>query len=137
MFQPTDMLTSEILHVAPEMSLMCSLCLCHPARPPRPAEREAHRAASGDGAAFTRAAAEAQPPGLSATVRQAAPENDRPASDRHRPRPPHPAAEEDRGGHVLTPATAGDHEGLVLEIIRRKRTSRERGIKERIKRLYY
>lgn len=106
-------------------------CLCNPSRPPWPAEREAHRAAPGDGAPLTGAAAEAKPPRLSAAVCQAATENDRPASDCHRPRSPHPAAEEDGGGHVLTPAAAGDHEGLVLEIQREKRTSRERGIKER------
>lgn len=90
------------------------LPLCDPSRPPRPAEREAHREASGDGPPFFGAAAEAEPPGVLATVCEAASENDRPASDRHRPRPPHPAAEEDGGGHVLAPAAAGDHEGLVL-----------------------
>lgn len=108
------------------MSLICPPCLCN-SRPPRPAECEAHRAASRDGAPFAGAAAEAKPPRLSATLRQGAPENDRPASDRHRPRPPHPAAEEDGGGHVLTPTAAGDHEGLVLEFSRRKRTRREKG----------
>ena len=97
-----------------------SRCLCPASRPPRPPERETHRAASGDRASFTRAAAEAEPPGLPAAVRQAAPEDDRPAADRHGPRAPHPAAEEDRGGHVLTPAAAGDHEGLVLEFNWRK-----------------
>lgn len=91
-------------------------------RPSRPSEREAHRAAPGDGASCARAAAEAKPPGLSAAVRQAAPEDDRPASDRHGPRPPPPAAEEDRGGHVLTPAAAGDHEGLVLGFNGREQT---------------
>lgn len=61
-------------------------------RPARPAECEAHRAASGDGASFTGAAAEAKPSRLSAAVCQAAPEDDRPASDSHRSRPSHPAA---------------------------------------------
>lgn len=123
--------------MSPEMSLIYAPCLCNPSRPPRPAERKAHRAASGNGSPFARAAAEAKPPSLSATVRQTAPENDGPASDRHRPRPPHPAAEEDRGGHLLTPTAAGDHEGLVLELNRKKRTSREREVKERIKRFYF
>lgn len=83
-------------------------------RPSRLAEREAHRASPRDGSSFFGAAAEDQPPRLSAAVREAAPENDRPASDRHRPRPLHPAAEEEGGGHVSAPAPAGDHEGLVL-----------------------
>lgn len=87
----------------------------HP-RPTRPAEREAHREAPGDGSPLSGAAAEAQPPGLPAAVCQAAPEDDRPASDRHRPRALHPAAEQDGGGHVLAPAAAGDHEGLVLSV---------------------
>lgn len=91
-------------------------CLFNPSRSARPSECEAHRTASGDSSSFTGAAAEAEPPRLSAAVRQAAPEDDRPASDRHGPRPPHPAAEEDRGGHVPTPTAAGDHEGLVLEL---------------------
>lgn len=91
------------------MPLIYPCCLCNPSRPPRPAECEAHREASGDGSSFFGAAAEAKPPRLPATVRQAASENDRPASDRHRPRPPHPAAEEDGGGHVLAPVAAGDH----------------------------
>lgn len=90
-------------------------------RPPGPPEREAHREASGDGASFSGAAAETKPPGLSAAVRQAAPEDDGPASDSHQSRPPHPAAEEDRGGHVLTPTAAGDHEGLVLVTHRSRR----------------
>lgn len=89
---------------------------CRPSRPTRPAQREAHREAPGDGSSLAGAAAEAQPPGILAAVCQAAPENDRPASDRHRPRAPHPAAEQDGGGHVLAPATAGDHEGLVLNV---------------------
>lgn len=66
---------------SPEMSVIDPLCDL--SRPSRPAECEAHRAASGDGATFAGAAAEAKPPRLSATVRQGAPENDRPASDRH------------------------------------------------------
>lgn len=107
--------------------------LCNTCRPPGPAEREAHRAASGDGAPLSGAAAEAEPPHLSAAVRQAAAEDDRPASDRHRPRAPHTAAEEDGGGHVLTPSAAGDHEGLVLELHRRKKDQAE---KERLKRFY-
>lgn len=65
------------------VSLICPPCLCHSSRPSRPAEREAHRAASGDGASLSGAAAEAKPPRLSAVVRQATPENDGPASDRH------------------------------------------------------
>lgn len=108
--------------------------LCRPSRPARPAQREAHREAPGDGPSLSGAAAEAQPPGLLAAVRQAAPENDRPAPDRHRPRALHPAAEQDGGGHVLAPAAAGDHEGLVLNVPpeagrRRKRTRAEQGQK--------
>lgn len=95
--------------------------VCNPHRPPRPPEREAHRAASGDGASLAGAPAQAKPPGLCAAVRQTAAEDDRSASDRHRPRSPHAAAEEDGGGHVPTPTAAGDHEGLVLELDRRKR----------------
>lgn len=121
----------------PEMSLLHCPCLCHLSRPSRPSEREAHWAASGDSAPFVGAAAEAQSPRLSATVCQAAPENDRPATDRHRPRPPHPAAEENWGGHVLTPTAAGDHQRLVLECAGRdKRTSREKW-EEKRKRLYF
>lgn len=85
-------------------------------RSSRPAEREAHRVSPGDGASLLGAAAEDQPPRLPAAVRQAAPENDRPAADRHQPRPLHPAAEEEGGGHVSAPAAAGDHEGLVLNM---------------------
>lgn len=100
--------------------------LCDPSRPAWPAECEAHRAASGDGASFTRAAAEAKPPRLSAAVCQAAPENDGPASDSHRSRPRHAASEEDGGGHVLTPLAAGDHEGLVLEFNIRRTQKHEK-----------
>lgn len=85
-----------------------------PSRPAGPAERAAHRAAAGDGAPLPGAAPEGQPPRLPAAVRQAAAEDDGPAADRDRPRAPHPAAAQDRGGHVLTPAAAGDREGLVL-----------------------
>lgn len=77
-------------------------------------KREAHRAAPGDGAPFPGAPSQAEPPRLTAAVCQTFAEDDGPASDRHGPRAPHPAAEEDGGGHVLTPAAAGDHEGLVL-----------------------
>lgn len=78
-------------------------------RPSRPAEREAHRVSPGDGASLFGVAAEDQPPRLPAAVCEAAPENDRPAPDRHQPRPLHPAAEEEGGGHISAPAAAGDH----------------------------
>lgn len=100
-------------------------------RPSRPSQCETHRAAPGDGAPLAGAAAEAKPPRLSPTVCQGAPENDRPAADRHRPRPPHPAPEEDRGGHVPTPAAAGDHEGLVLDCTRRNEENRGRRDKKK------
>lgn len=108
--------------------LISTSCLCDLTRPPGPAQCEAHRAASGDGASFSGAAAEAKPSGLSAAVRQAAAEDDGPASDRHRSRPPHPAAEEDRGRHMFAPAAAGDHEGLVLEL---RSTRLQKGLKRK------
>lgn len=95
-------------------------------RPSRPAEREAHRVSPGDGASLFGAAAEDQPPRLPAAVREAAPENDRPAPDRHQPCPLHPAAEEEGGGHVSAPTAAGDHKRLVLNTDKeRKGASRE------------
>ena len=132
------------LTISHPFSLICPPCLCHSSRPSRPAEREAHRAASGDGASLSGAAAEAKPPRLSAAVRQAAPENDGPASDRHWPRPPHPAAEEDGDWHVLTPTVAGDHEGLVLDFNKSKKKEKKKkkgqatkSVKEGIERFYY
>lgn len=71
------------------MLLITPLCFWILFRPARPAERETHRAAPGDRASFARAAAEAKPPRLPAAVRQAAPEDDGPASDSHRPRSPY------------------------------------------------
>lgn len=98
-------------------------------RPAWTAEREAHRAASGDGASLPGAASENKPPRLSAAVCQGAPEDDGPASDGHRPRPAHPAAEEDGGGHVPTPPAAGNHEGLVLKIKKNKTKKVKKGQK--------
>jgi len=105
------------LNVLPRsLSLPACLPPSAPSRPAGPAERAAHRAAAGDGAPLPGAAPEGQPPRLPAAVRQAAAEDDGPAADRDRPRAPHPAAAQDRGGHVLTPAAAGDREGLVLDM---------------------
>lgn len=107
-------LLSVLISNPPVTTVFC-LAVLSP-RPPGPVERQAHRAAPGDGAAFTGTAAQSQPPGLPAAVRQTAPEDDRPATDRHRSRAPHAAAQEDRGGHVAASAATGDHEGLVLEM---------------------
>lgn len=78
-----------------QVSLIFFLVFLYVFRPAGPAEREAHRAASGDSASLPGAASENKPPRLSAAVRQGAPEDDGPPSDGHRPRPAHPAAEED------------------------------------------
>lgn len=94
--------------------------LCNPFRSAWPAERETHRAASGDSASFVRAPTEAQPSRLPAAVRQAAPEDDGPPPDCHRPCAPHRAAKEDRGGHAPAPSATGDNQGLVLGFKRKR-----------------
>lgn len=100
-------------------------------RSARTAERQAHRGSAGDGPSLSGAAAEDQPPRLAAALRQGSAEDDGPAAAGDQPRPADPADEGDGGGLVLTPAPAGDHEGLVLVrscTATDRETSRERRV---------
>lgn len=83
-------------------------------RSSRSAEREAHRGPTGERRALAGAPSEDEPPRLAPPIRQGAPEDDGPEAAGGRPRPPDRAAQRERGQHVLTSTSAGDHEGPVL-----------------------
>lgn len=86
----------------------------HSPRPPRLAEREAHRGHPRQPAAGPGTAAQAESPRVLSAVRQGAPEDDRPQADRHRARAATACDQEDRDRHEPSPPAPGDLQGLVL-----------------------
>lgn len=78
-------------------------------------EPKSHRGAPGWGSSDSGVPAEGSPPRVSAPLRQTAAEDDGPAVAGCWTCTQHPPTEEERAGHVSSPALTGDHAGPLLE----------------------